>query len=276
MSTTWPRTAASRSSSRRIIRRDRYRTHLSSCRSASAASRRLGAGRPAAARHHERSRARRLAAPLARTPATWRSSGASPTTRTSRPTCASSRPAAGASAGSAATGFGSVGEVAWSPDGSRLAFTAEVDPPRFLVGRRAGAGPDRNRWPVGDRSPLARRITRTDWRWDGVGHLDRWCAPVRRRRDAGRRGRARSPRATGACRTSPGARTDGPSRSPRRAARTPTSCRARRSGRWTSTPPLPSRARSWPRPAGPTTPRSRRTGAGSSRSASTSPSRSTT
>ncbi len=34
----------------------------------------------------------------------------------------------------AARGHGSVGEIAWSPDGRRLAFTAEVDPPRFLVG----------------------------------------------------------------------------------------------------------------------------------------------
>ncbi len=31
-------------------------------------------------------------------------------------------------------GHGAVGELAWSPDGSRLAFTAEVDPPRTLVG----------------------------------------------------------------------------------------------------------------------------------------------
>ena len=75
-------------------------------------------------------------------------------------------------------GYGAVGEVAWSPDGRRLAFTAEVDPPRFLVGkvpsvdaarrRRAkDAAPD-------EPSPLARRITRIDWRWDGEGHLDRW------------------------------------------------------------------------------------------------------
>ena len=32
-------------------------------------------------------------------------------------------------------GHGAVGEVAWSPDGRRLAFTAEVDPPRFISGR---------------------------------------------------------------------------------------------------------------------------------------------
>jgi len=58
----------------------------------------------------------------------------------------------------------SVGEVAWSPNGERLAITMEVDPPRFLVGRE----------PVGDDAPLARRITRMDWRWDEEGFLDRW------------------------------------------------------------------------------------------------------
>ena len=30
---------------------------------------------------------------------------------------------------------GGVAEIAWSPDGRRLAFTAEVDPPRFITGR---------------------------------------------------------------------------------------------------------------------------------------------
>jgi len=74
-------------------------------------------------------------------------------------------------------GFGSVAEVAWSPDGRRLAFTAEVDPPRFLVGKippidagkrakRAGAKPEP--------TPTARRIDRVDWRWDGESHQDRW------------------------------------------------------------------------------------------------------
>ncbi len=67
---------------------------------------------------------------------------------------------------------GAVGELAWSPDGRRLAFTAEVDPPRFITGptppiaRRGKA--------TTDDTPLARRITRTDWRWDEEGHLDRW------------------------------------------------------------------------------------------------------
>ena len=58
----------------------------------------------------------------------------------------------------------SVSEVAWSPTGDRLAITMEVDPARFLV------GPE----PVGDDAPLARRITRIDWRWDEEGHTDRW------------------------------------------------------------------------------------------------------
>jgi dipeptidyl aminopeptidase/acylaminoacyl peptidase len=67
---------------------------------------------------------------------------------------------------------GAVGELAWSPDGRRLAYTAEVDPPRFIVGRtrsvwRRGTG-------ASDDAPLARRMTRADWRWDEEGHRDRW------------------------------------------------------------------------------------------------------
>jgi dipeptidyl aminopeptidase/acylaminoacyl peptidase len=58
----------------------------------------------------------------------------------------------------------SVGEVAWSPDGSRLALTVDVDPPRFLVGPT----------PSGDDAPTARRITRIDWQWDEEGTVDRW------------------------------------------------------------------------------------------------------
>src|SRR5262249_52912531 len=58
----------------------------------------------------------------------------------------------------------SAGEIAWSPDGARLALTIEVDPPRFLVGPR----------PAGDDAPTARRITRIDWQWDEEGTIDRW------------------------------------------------------------------------------------------------------
>jgi dipeptidyl aminopeptidase/acylaminoacyl peptidase len=59
----------------------------------------------------------------------------------------------------------SIGEVAWSPDATRLALTIEVDPPRFLVGPT----------PRGDDAPTARRITRLDWQWDEEGALDRWA-----------------------------------------------------------------------------------------------------
>jgi dipeptidyl aminopeptidase/acylaminoacyl peptidase len=71
---------------------------------------------------------------------------------------------------------GAVVELAWSPDGRRLAFTAEVDPPRFIVGPTSPVG--RRRRPGANvaetPSPRARRIIRTDWRWDEEGHRDRW------------------------------------------------------------------------------------------------------
>jgi len=77
----------------------------------------------------------------------------------------------------AASEHGSVREVAWSPDGRRLAFTAEADPPRFMVGPVPPLGARRTRARTADAaapSPRARRITRADWRWDGTGHVDRW------------------------------------------------------------------------------------------------------
>jgi dipeptidyl aminopeptidase/acylaminoacyl peptidase len=58
----------------------------------------------------------------------------------------------------------SVGEVAWAPDGRRLAFTLDADPPRFIEGPEPPAG----------EAPLARRIRRIDWRMDEVGVSDRW------------------------------------------------------------------------------------------------------
>ncbi|MEX2183552.1 MAG: S9 family peptidase [Chloroflexota bacterium] len=63
---------------------------------------------------------------------------------------------------------GGVGEIAWSPDGGRIAFTAEVDPPRFLVGPAPRVGR------TASESPRARHIRRADWRWDEEGHRDRW------------------------------------------------------------------------------------------------------
>ncbi len=71
---------------------------------------------------------------------------------------------------------GGVDSVAWSPDGSRLAFTAAVDPPRFIIGkRRPLAGrPRRGSVPAEEPSPTARHIARSDWRFDELGHLDHW------------------------------------------------------------------------------------------------------
>ncbi len=70
----------------------------------------------------------------------------------------------------------SVSELAWSPDGARIAYTSPAGPPRFIVGRerrRDTADPARSD-PQVDSSPVARRITRIDWRWDEEGHRDRW------------------------------------------------------------------------------------------------------
>ena len=55
-----------------------------------------------------------------------------------------------------------VGSVHWSPDGRRLALVAQAGDQRFTVGtERAG------------RTPIARRITRTDFRDDESGHVVR-------------------------------------------------------------------------------------------------------
>jgi dipeptidyl aminopeptidase/acylaminoacyl peptidase len=63
-----------------------------------------------------------------------------------------------------------VAALTWSPKGDRIAFTTEVNPARFLIPddrARVSSGRD-------ERTPLGRRITRADWRWDDEGHLDRW------------------------------------------------------------------------------------------------------
>lgn len=54
------------------------------------------------------------------------------------------------------------GTPRWSQDGARLAFLGQAGEHRFLV------GPERRK-----RSPLARRLTRTDFRDDESGHLSR-------------------------------------------------------------------------------------------------------
>jgi dipeptidyl aminopeptidase/acylaminoacyl peptidase len=65
-----------------------------------------------------------------------------------------------------------VGSVHWSPDGGRLALVAQAGDHRFVVGENRK-----------DRSPIARRITRLDFRDDESGHVERrshlWIMPFR-------------------------------------------------------------------------------------------------
>lgn len=67
----------------------------------------------------------------------------------------------------------------WSPDGRRVAFLGQAGPHRFLVGREDPK-----------RAPIARRLTRTDFRDDETGHLSRrthlWVVDARRRSRARR------------------------------------------------------------------------------------------
>ena len=56
-----------------------------------------------------------------------------------------------------------ISDLLWSPDGSRLAFVAPAEPPRFSYGQHEAG-----------KAPISRRIARIDWRRDGVGFLDRW------------------------------------------------------------------------------------------------------
>ncbi len=63
--------------------------------------------------------------------------------------------------------------VHWSPDGRRLALVAQAGDPRFVIGEERK-----------DRTPVARRITRLDFRDDESGHVERrahlWVVPFRR------------------------------------------------------------------------------------------------
>jgi dipeptidyl aminopeptidase/acylaminoacyl peptidase len=65
-----------------------------------------------------------------------------------------------------------VAGVTWSPDGDRLALVAQAGDPRFIVGEERKG-----------RTPLARRITRLDFRDDDSGHVERrahlWVLPFR-------------------------------------------------------------------------------------------------
>ena len=65
-----------------------------------------------------------------------------------------------------------VSSVMWSPDGRRLALLGQAGDQRFIVGKEREG-----------RTPLARRITRLDFRDDDSGHVVRrshlWVMPVR-------------------------------------------------------------------------------------------------
>jgi dipeptidyl aminopeptidase/acylaminoacyl peptidase len=65
-----------------------------------------------------------------------------------------------------------VASVSWSPDGGRLALVAQAGDHRFVVGEEKKG-----------RTPIARRITRLDFRDDESGHVARrvhlWVMPVR-------------------------------------------------------------------------------------------------
>ena len=56
-----------------------------------------------------------------------------------------------------------VSDLAWSPDGRRVAFVAPGEERRFAIGREEAGKP-----------PVVRRIDRLDWRLNDVGFLDRW------------------------------------------------------------------------------------------------------
>ncbi len=58
-------------------------------------------------------------------------------------------------------------DIAWSPDGGRIAFRARTDPQRFIVGPVPKPG-DKDAT-----EPRARRVMTLDYRWDETGYLDR-------------------------------------------------------------------------------------------------------
>ena len=189
-----------------------------------------------------------------------------------RPRSSAARPAR------RAAGYGAVGEVAWSPDGRRLAFTAEVDPPRFLVGRSRRSARDPGRTPAAD--TLAARPTDHPDRLalGREGHRDRWSHlfVIDKRRGAASPGHAWR---LGRHRTSRGTPTAGPSPSPPTAVRSPTP--RPRTTIWAVDVDAAGTEAAEPREvlapvAGRTTRRSRRTVGGWRPSASSSPSRSTT
>ena len=207
---------------RRTVERNGYVSHLWL----------VAAGRPRdrhAATAHDGSRPRQPAADLARRPDASRSPARLPEDAERHSSLRAARPRRGGRPRRCADGPRPVGEVAWSPDGRRLAFTAEVGPPRFLVeGRRATAGPRRTPAGAGviapDRLALGRGRVIVD-RWS---HLFVVAAAGSHGRAAGHRRRLGRGRHRLAAR-----RADDRVRR-RTASPTRTSGRGRRSGRSTS------------------------------------------
>ena len=75
--------------------------------------------------------------------------------------------------------FGSAGTAASARSSGRP--TGRASPIRLRSTRRVSSSVAYRPWCLAararaghDDSPTARRITRTDWRFDGIGHLDRW------------------------------------------------------------------------------------------------------
>ena len=120
----------------RVIRRGRYESHLFAVDLR---------GRGTTAPAHDRHVPRHLATRVARTARSSRSSARIPATTTRRTRLCIVSMAGGrvrdARPTGSAPGFGAIAEIAWSPDGSRLAFTAARRPAAIsIVGDRPAAG----------------------------------------------------------------------------------------------------------------------------------------
>ena len=142
---------------RRIVERNRYLSHLWLVPLDGGPSLARGASRPAPSATPVRG--------SRRTAGGSRSSAGCPTTLApSTGSASSTLDRASARPWAVSRPHHEVSVAEWSPDGGRLAFTAAVDPPRFIVGPAAAPG----------EAPLARVIRRIDWRFDEEGFLDRW------------------------------------------------------------------------------------------------------
>ena len=158
---------------RRIVRGNRYLAHLFAIP--------LDRGRIArAAPADERHRARRLAAAVARTAARVAFVRSDPTKDDEPATLVVLDLARGGSRRVRRHGLrvGRRGRLVARRPAARVhgrgrpaALPRRTGP----TGRRRGAANGIRGAAAEEPSPLARRIERTDWRWDGIGHQDRWA-----------------------------------------------------------------------------------------------------